>query len=444
MVSLSAAVVFSTSFEAMLYGLSVFLFILTLWVLLRNRKTRRVNWAMVSASSALLILSTMEMVVNIVRLFEGFVKEGPLLPGGPEEYFGDVSRVSFVLKTTLYNVQTLILDGVVIYRTYKVWNNFWIIVIPVFGWLGLLGCSGGLSYSLATTPSISEDIFEAATSRWLTGNWGMTLITNVCATLALAFRIWQVTSKSAQYRQGGRLSPILRVIVESGALYSLTVTAALVLFLLQSNGVYVVLDMISPVICIVFNMIIVRIGLAADGSLLPEPNKPVPPPTRSPSSASHASASRGGGGGGGSAVVRQMMLRRQQQRAADVEMKDVDISVAVEIAQFVSEPEPDANWDARGDLGVRSHSYSRFSLESASDSESFAEDAKSDRIGSPVEIGPSIDAALGLGLGAGMETGMGMGTGLEREREREREESRSALQRAVSPNGSSQVHVVVL
>ena len=40
-------------------GLSVFLFMLTLWVLLRNRKERRVNWAMVSASSALLLLSTM-------------------------------------------------------------------------------------------------------------------------------------------------------------------------------------------------------------------------------------------------------------------------------------------------------------------------------------------------------------------------------------------------
>lgn len=40
-------------------GLSVFLFILTLWVLLRNRKKRRVNWSMVCASTALLAFSTM-------------------------------------------------------------------------------------------------------------------------------------------------------------------------------------------------------------------------------------------------------------------------------------------------------------------------------------------------------------------------------------------------
>ena len=52
--------------------------------------------------------------MNILRLYLGFVHEGPGLPGGPEDFFGDVSRVSFVIKNTLYNAQTLILDGVVV------------------------------------------------------------------------------------------------------------------------------------------------------------------------------------------------------------------------------------------------------------------------------------------------------------------------------------------
>ncbi|KAI0821752.1 hypothetical protein BC628DRAFT_1328868 [Trametes gibbosa] len=314
---LSEAAVFSTTFEAILYGLSVFLFMLTLWVLLRNRKRRRINWAMVCASTALLAFSTMETVVNIVRLYEGFVEKGPKLPGGPETYFGDVWEVSFVLKNALYNVQTLILDGVVIYRTYKVWNSLLVIVIPVLGWLGLLTSSVGLGFSLARTPAVSEDIFEVGTSHWFTGTWSTTLVTNICATAALAYRIWQVTSKSAQYRSGGRLSPILRIIVESGAIYSITVIIALALFLARSNWVYIILDMISPIICIVFNMIIVRIGLAADGTLIPETTQPVPAPAREAGSRS-------------APVVRQM-VRRQ----ATVDLETKDINIAVEIAQFV-------------------------------------------------------------------------------------------------------------
>lgn len=74
---------------------------------------------------------------------------------------------------------------------------------------------------------------------------------------------------------------------------------------------------ISPIICIVFNMIIVHIGLAADGTLIPEPAEPSAAPAR-PS------------GGRLSPIVRQMMRR---QATADLEMKDINI--AVDIAQFV-------------------------------------------------------------------------------------------------------------
>ncbi|KAL1943654.1 hypothetical protein VTO73DRAFT_4099 [Trametes versicolor] len=384
----SEAAVFSTSFEGILYGLSVFLFILTLWVLLRNRKKRRVNWSMVCASTALLAFSTMEMIVNIVRLYEGFISKGPKQPGGPEAYFGNVSEVSFVLKNALYNAQTLILDGVVIYRTYKVWNNIYVVIVPILGWLGLVAFSSGVGYSLATTSAGSNDLFERDTSLWLTGNWSMTLITNICSTLALAYRIWQVTSKSAQYRSGGRLSPILRIIVESGALYSITVTAALVLFLLHSNGVYIVLDMISPIICIVFNMIIVRIGLAADGTLIPEPTQPVPAPTRA-SDASRPSAAM------------RRMVRRQQ---SDTEMKDINITV--EIAQFVHE-----------DLESRSSRESQDRPKT-----------QSERVQSPVSL--TLPSPTRHGFGSAPDDGV-----------------LSVLERSISPQGGqngSQIHVVAL
>lgn len=56
------------------------------------------------------------MAVNILRLRQGYLSLGPLLPGGPEQFFQDVSQTTFVIKSCLYNAQTLILDGVVVSR----------------------------------------------------------------------------------------------------------------------------------------------------------------------------------------------------------------------------------------------------------------------------------------------------------------------------------------
>ena len=102
--------------------------------------------------------------------------------------------------------------------------------------------------------------------------------------MLLAFKIWSISRRSVQYRSNNIYGPVIRAIIESGAIYSVTITAALMLFVVKSPGVYVVLDMvrlmsasivievhdlqISPIISIVFNMIIVRVGLAREQSSL--------------------------------------------------------------------------------------------------------------------------------------------------------------------------------
>jgi len=60
------------------------------------------------------------------------------------------------------------------------------------------------------------------------------------------------------------LTPVFRAVIESGAIYSAVITAGLITFVVQSPGVYVVLDLISPIISIVFNMIIITVRLSVD------------------------------------------------------------------------------------------------------------------------------------------------------------------------------------
>ena len=54
------------------------------------------------------------MVTNIVHICQGFLNVGPKMANGPEQYFADVSQVTFVLKSCLYNTQTLVFDGVMV------------------------------------------------------------------------------------------------------------------------------------------------------------------------------------------------------------------------------------------------------------------------------------------------------------------------------------------
>ena len=65
--------------------------------------------------------------------------------------------------------------------------------------------------------------------------------------MLLAYRIWAVNRRSADSRatEGGGLGLLLRIVIESGAIYTATVTAALVTFIVGSPGVYVLIDMVS-------------------------------------------------------------------------------------------------------------------------------------------------------------------------------------------------------
>lgn len=54
------------------------------------------------------------MGVNIGRMYQGFISKGPFVERGPDAFFADASKSTFVAKGVLLNAQTLILDAVVV------------------------------------------------------------------------------------------------------------------------------------------------------------------------------------------------------------------------------------------------------------------------------------------------------------------------------------------
>ncbi|KAI0702359.1 hypothetical protein C8T65DRAFT_741524 [Cerioporus squamosus] len=272
MVSLKKASIFLTFVEAMFYGFFVLMLILTMWILLGHRHRRRPNYVFS------FLTWFQEMTINIIRIYQAFVTVGPHVYGGPEACFEELSHATFLVKSCLCCTQTLIIDGVVIYRAYVVWKNIHVVVLPALAWCGLLALEPtSRSYSKQACPSNPQVV------PWITAIYAHDLSTNFlstgqpaarCLSLVALLTSPQHSSRTASGASSARppgigesetgLAPILCVVMESGAIYSATIGAGMLLFLVHSNAVFILMDRTSPIISIVFNMIVVRVGLAQE------------------------------------------------------------------------------------------------------------------------------------------------------------------------------------
>ncbi|KAG9308482.1 hypothetical protein JVU11DRAFT_11826 [Chiua virens] len=261
-IPLDKAELLSVLLEALLYGFSLLMFGGTMWILLSQRSTERLNHKMLAVACAFLLFSTVHFVIDIVRIMEGLILYRDSYPRGPDGYFSDVSHWTFVSKNYLYAAQTLIGDGVILYRCYAVWQSKLVMILPVLLWFAVIITGMACPY---TEFIVAQDkVFGGVLSRWITAFYASTFTTNLLTTLLLAYRIWSIDRKATSMRDPGKspLRPILYIIMDAGLIYSVSLFAALICFANQSNGQYVILDTLTPIISITFYMVIIRVGLA--------------------------------------------------------------------------------------------------------------------------------------------------------------------------------------
>ncbi|KAJ7751340.1 hypothetical protein B0H14DRAFT_2405650, partial [Mycena olivaceomarginata] len=262
-ISADKAGLLSALLEGVLYGFSVLMFIAALWIFLHRRGAMPTNYPMITVACLLFSLSTIHLGVDFNRLVVAFVTLRDSYPGGPSAWFANPSQRSFITKNAVYTFQTVLGDGVVIYRCYMVWRSFWIILVPSVLWVAVAIAGAGSVYSCTLPTTVSNDIYARELGKWIKAFYCMTLSCNLLATALLAFRLWTIDRRSQQTRLSKSIvMPVLMVVMDAGALYSFTVIAAVVCFAVESNGQYVVLDMVMPIISIAFYMVILRIGIA--------------------------------------------------------------------------------------------------------------------------------------------------------------------------------------
>ncbi|KAK2464141.1 hypothetical protein APHAL10511_003834 [Amanita phalloides] len=245
--------------QTLLYGAYSVLFALTTWLFLGGNSKVILFTArrrMFIVSILLFVIATMHVCVNFTRIIKAFIIFRDA-PGGPGAFFNRLSEFTEMFGSTLYVAQTLLGDALVIWRCYAIWDkNFFIIALPLLLLLGSTATGIGILYSFDRVVP-EADIFVTQLQQWITSFFSMTLATNIIGTGLAAYKLWRINSKGFK-RTRKRLYPVLLVIVESGAIFSAALLTLLILYKSDSWFQYVVVDAISPLVGIVFSVIMYR------------------------------------------------------------------------------------------------------------------------------------------------------------------------------------------
>ncbi|KAF8520315.1 hypothetical protein JB92DRAFT_2895741 [Gautieria morchelliformis] len=262
-IPLDKADIIAIFLETLLYGISLTLVCITLWVLVNKQDKTKTHRIMFAIAISLFFLATVHIILDVVRILEAFVFLPDSIPGGPIGYLGNVSNPLFIAKTVVYVTQTLIGDSLVTWRCYAVHRgNKYVIIYPA---LSVASCAA-TGYFVAwnqTNVMPGSTIFQAG-GAWITAFFVLTMSTNVYCTSLIVYRIWTSSRAVASYHQSS-LIPVILAVVESAGLYSSMLLALLITYLLNSNGQYPALDMMIPLISIVFSLIILQISFGMSG-----------------------------------------------------------------------------------------------------------------------------------------------------------------------------------
>ncbi|KAF7371121.1 hypothetical protein MSAN_00747300 [Mycena sanguinolenta] len=273
--------------ETLLYGTQAFLFSLRrtevnagaygvlfgicVHILLYSRRAPGTTFnPLLWTAVAMFTMSTMHVCVGLVRGLTAFIGQENV-PDGALAYFAEIWLWISIFKQALYATNNIVADGLVIYRCYIVWgSNFKVIVVPIIMLIATSVCGylAGFNFSQVKP---GEDVFVSNIAEWGTALFSLSLSTNIVVisliamTVLVAGRIYWIARTTRRLlgssTSSRKYQNAVAIILESGAIYSVSLMTLLILYCLKTNAQYIVYDALAQIMGIAPTLIIVRVGL---------------------------------------------------------------------------------------------------------------------------------------------------------------------------------------
>ncbi|KAJ6537870.1 hypothetical protein B0H19DRAFT_1270263 [Mycena capillaripes] len=247
---------------AVLYGMNVIVFACAIRVLY-YRGVIGFNRVIFAAATMQFILATGFNITCLLQLIKGFITEGNTLDG-PLRYFRNARSLEHVLQEGFYFTNSIIGDGILIWRLHILWRRNWFISGPFIALLvGAAICSYmGLSYQARFSPMVLESL-----GNWLLSMLSLSLSIQLGATLLIAYRIWADTAWGTKYPM-----MVFWIVIESGALYGFTTAIFLGLHLANAYASAIPGAALGQICAIIPTSIIVRVGLDRSSTITSLPS----------------------------------------------------------------------------------------------------------------------------------------------------------------------------
>ncbi|KAJ7722619.1 hypothetical protein B0H16DRAFT_1896093 [Mycena metata] len=246
--------------ETLNIGISTMLSITTAQLIFKKTGSN-LNRHLLATLGFIWVLCVAHWIIDILRASQAFIDS----PEGAIAYYSIVSNRLEAAKDGVYITVTLVADHFMIYRLFVVWNRNWLIVIlPILLWIG--GAINGYTVTHMLLLAGDGNLFISTLAPWALTFFSMSLGLNVLCTILIAGRILWTDHQVRNLRLTSGPSYVQRaatVFIESAAMYSLSLTVLLVLYDLNLNSQYILLDWTTSIIGIVFSLVIYRSATTA-------------------------------------------------------------------------------------------------------------------------------------------------------------------------------------
>ncbi|EKM60417.1 uncharacterized protein PHACADRAFT_203622 [Phanerochaete carnosa HHB-10118-sp] len=217
----------------------------------------------ISGSILLFSSVTTQWVIEIVRLFKGFIDHGNE-PDGPLLYFTLLSDGLDVARLSIYIVEVGICDFIMVYRLWQVWHRSWPIAMPPScTYIASMVCGALFIYNKHKLAP-NENFFTSSCAPWIAATLTCTVATNIYCSALLSYKVWstqQAVRHATKYLRSTVASKVVAIIIESALLFTVSNVIMMITYFGQSFAIITSITFAAPLSGIAYCLIIVRFGM---------------------------------------------------------------------------------------------------------------------------------------------------------------------------------------